>query len=75
MGRPAINHRLEMELPKSRGEGYSISCKGMVRSAVGPAGADGKWECPICGKRVYATKSGYLVMHRARLTVARQEEQ
>jgi hypothetical protein len=61
-----IDRTLEIELPKARGDGWSISCKGMVKSAVGPADDGGKWECPVCGKRVSATKSGYLVMHRAR---------
>ena len=47
------------------------------KSAKSPLGAGGEEleesgaglmgrECPVCGKRVSATKSGYLVMHRAR---------
>ena len=58
----------EVEFPKARGGGYTVSCKGMARSAVGPAGPDGKWECPVCGRRVGVIKTGYLKMHRSKAT-------
>jgi len=61
-----IDHDREIEFPQERKPGrYTVSCKGMSRSVVGPAGPDGKWECPVCGARVGSIRSGYFKMHRA----------
>jgi hypothetical protein len=63
--RPSRAADLEIYVKQADGS-YTTSCRGFVKSAVGPAGHDGKWECPVCGRRVKATKTGWLYMHRAK---------